>query len=394
MYFSISPILLLLLVSLVAAENYIVVVKPGNGGAVGGLISSLLGKTVPGLLQFTSGSFAGFKADLTPAQVALLRANSNVQYIEKDGQLRTWGVIHRENHSFKRTVLTQSPSTWGLERISQKTKALAPYQYVYDSTAGAGTCIYIIDSGIYTAHNDFGGRASFVQNFVSYETGDDLSGHGTAVAAAAAGTSYGVAKLAKIFSIKVCNQSGSCDVSAVVAGISAATNNAQSQQCPNGVVINLSLGGPSAGWQSVKDAIIAATQAGVFVVAAAGNDHANMNNYLPASAAGACAVGATDQNDAIWSYSNYGSMMAVFAPGVGIQTAGLGSPSASVTVDGTSMSAPYVAGLGAYLWAKNGKGAGSAPGVALCNTIKTTANANVITGSLGGSPNRLAYNGM
>jgi hypothetical protein len=56
------------------------------------------------------------------------------------------------------------------------------------------------------------------------------------------------------------------------------------------------------------------------------------------------------------------------------------------------MSAPYVSGLGAYLWAKNGKGTGAA-GVALCTTIKNTANANLITGSLNSSPNKLAYNG-
>jgi subtilisin family serine protease len=290
--------------------------------------------------------------------------------------------------------LTQAPSTWGLERISQKLKAVSPYQYLYDSTAGSGTCLYVIDSGIYTGHNEFSGRATFVQNYVYAESGDDLSGHGTAVAGAAAGTTYGVAKAAKIYSIKVCNQAGSCDVSSVVSAISLATNDAKTRQCPNGVIINLSLGGPSAGWQSVKDAVIAATQAGAFIVAAAGNDHANVNNYLPASAAGACSVGATDQNDAIWASSNYGTTMAVFAPGVGIQTAALGNPSASATVDGTSMSAPFVAGLGAYLWAKNGKGSSSAPGVALCATIKSTANANVVTGSLGGSPNKLAYNGM
>ena len=117
--------------------------------------------------------------------------------------LKTWGVINREPELSKRAALTQSPSTWGLERISQRPVASAPFRYSYDSTAGQGTCIYIIDSGVYTGHNEFAGRATFVQNYVYGETGDDLSGHGTAVAGAAAGAQYGVAKAAQIYSIKV-----------------------------------------------------------------------------------------------------------------------------------------------------------------------------------------------
>jgi subtilisin family serine protease len=134
-----------------------------------------------------------------------------------------------------------------------------------------------------------------------------------------------------VYDLKVCDQSGNCAVSAVVSAISAASNDAKNRACGNGVVINLSLGGPSAGWQSVKDAIIAAAQAGVFVVAAAGNTDVNAAGILPASAAGACAVGATDSNDVIASFSNYGTSLAVFAPGVGIQTAGIGNPNAAVS---------------------------------------------------------------
>lgn len=237
-------------------------------------------------------------------------------------------MINKTPHA-KRYSVTESPSSWGLGRISHAVKGST--QYVYDSTAGAGTCIYVLDSGIYTSHSDFGGRATTVQNYVTSEASGDLSGHGTAVAAAAIGTLYGAAKSSNAYSLKVCDQNGNCAVSSVVAAISAATNDAKSRSCPNGVIINLSLGGPSAGWQSVKDAIVAAAQTGAFVVAAAGNVNANANGYLPASAAGACAVGATDINDAIASFSNYGSVLAVFAPGVGIQTAGISSTTASVS---------------------------------------------------------------
>jgi subtilisin family serine protease len=215
-----------------------------------------------------------------------------------------------------------------LGRVSHKAKGVSAY--VYDSTAGAGTCIYVADTGIYTAHSDFGGRASSLQNWVTTESNADLNGHGTAVAGTAGSTTYGVAKLSSIFSLKVCDQNGNCNVSAVVAAIAFAASDFKNRNCPNGPVINLSLGGLSAGWQSVTNSVVAATQAGVLVVAAAGNNYANTQSYLPASAPGACAVGATDSNDAIATFSNWGSTVAVFAPGVDIESTYIGSTSATV----------------------------------------------------------------
>jgi subtilisin family serine protease len=129
----------------------------------------------------------------------------------------------------------------------------------------------------------------------------------------------------------VCDQNGNCNVSAVIAAIAFAANDYKNRNCPNGAIINLSLGGLSSGWQSVKDSVVAATQAGLLVVAAAGNDRANTANYLPASAPGACTVGATDINDAIASFSNWGSSIAVFAPGVNIQSTYIGSTTATVS---------------------------------------------------------------
>lgn len=230
----------------------------------------------------------------------------------------------------KRSLLTQSPGIWGLGRVSHKVKGVSTY--VYDSTAAQGTCVYVIDTGINVAHVDFGGRAINVANWVTTEPFDDLLGHGTAVAGTVGSNTYGVAKKTTIYSLKVCDQNGNCDVSNVVSAISYAVQDSKSRTCPNGVAINLSLGGLSAGWQSVKDAIVAATQAGAFVVAAAGNDGANTQNYLPASAPGACAVGATDSTDTIASWSNWGATLAVLAPGVYIQSTYIGSTSATVRI--------------------------------------------------------------
>jgi hypothetical protein len=191
--------------------------------------------------------------------------------------------------------------------------------------------VYVIDSGINTAHVEFGSRATSVTNWVSGESISDLSGHGTAVAGTVGATTYGVAKLTKLYSMKVCDVNGNCAVSSVVAAITAVINDSKTRTCTNGVVINLSLGGPSAGWQSVSQAIVTAVNAGVFVVSAAGNDGVNAAGTLPASAAGSCTVGATDVNDAKASWSNWGSVLAVFAPGVNVQSTYIGSNTATAS---------------------------------------------------------------
>jgi subtilisin family serine protease len=247
--------------------------------------------------------------------------------VELDGQMKVAGQLSRKIS--KRTLQTQSPGIWGLGRISHHAKSISTY--IYDSTAGQNTCVYVLDTGINTAHVEFGSRALSVSNWVSTESISDLNGHGTAVAGTVGATTYGVAKLTKLYSMKVCDQNGNCAVSSVVSAIAASINDSGSRSCTNGVVINLSLGGLNAGWQSVSQAVVTATQAGVLVVSAAGNNGATAANYLPASAPGSCTVGASDVNDAVPSWSNWGSKLAVFAPGVNVQSTYIGSNTATVS---------------------------------------------------------------
>ncbi|KAE9977295.1 hypothetical protein EG328_002124 [Venturia inaequalis] len=339
--------------------------------------------------QWSAGDLVGFTTSMTPGQARILQASLLALYVEPDGQMKVQGHLTRFS---KRTLQTQSPGVWGLGRVSHHASMIS--SYVYDSTAGQNTCVYIIDSGINTAHVEFGTRATFVQNWVSTESNTDLSGHGTAVAGVVGATTFGVAKLSNLYSMKVCDQNGNCAVSSVVAAIAATMNDSPNKPCHKGVVINLSLGGLNAGWSSVSQAVVSATNAGILVVSAAGNDGANAANYLPASAAGSCTVGATDVNDAKPSWSNWGNKLAVFAPGVNVQSTYIGSSNtATAYFDGTSMAAPHVAGLGAYLNSLNGK---TNPNT-MCNNIKTTATMNIITGltsgGQSGSPNKLAYNG-
>ena len=97
----------------------------------------------------------------------------------------------------------------------------------------------------------------------------------------------------------------------------------------------MSLGGGYSA--ATNSAVRAAYNKGVTVVVAAGNDNANAANYSPASEASAITVGATDINDNRASFSNYGTALDIFAPGVNILSSWIGSTSATRSISGTSM---------------------------------------------------------
>lgn len=131
-----------------------------------------------------------------------------------------------------------------------------------------------------------------------------------------------------------------------------------------------------------------AVSAGLFMAVAAGNSNDNAANYSPASAANVCTVGAIDKNDARASYSNYGSVVDVFAPGTDITSDWIRSSTDTNTISGTSMATPHITGLGAYILAIEG----SYSGKGLCDRIVQLATTGVVSNA-NGSPNRLAYNG-
>jgi subtilisin family serine protease len=174
----------------------------------------------------------------------------------------------------------------------------------------------------------FGGRATFAANFVD-SSNTDGNGHGTHVAGTIGSNTYGVAKKTRLYAVKVLNASGSGTTSGVVAGINFVATDAPNRSCPNGTVANMSLGGGYSA--SINNAAAALVDAGVFLAVAAGNDNANAANYSPASEASVCTVGATDSSDRKSSFSNYGSVVDVFAPGTSILSTWIGSTSATVS---------------------------------------------------------------
>lgn len=316
--------------------------------------------------------FKGFAGKIEAPVLEELRALPDVEYVEEE-------AIFRIN-----TYVSQTGAPWGLGRISHKAKGSTTY--VYDDSAGAGTCAYVIDTGIYTAHSQFGGRATFLANFAD-SSNTDGNGHGTHVAGTIGSSSYGVAKKTKLYAVKVLGSDGSGTTSGVVAGINYVANDAATRSCPNGTVANMSLGGGYSA--AINNAAAALVDAGVFLAVAAGNDNEDASDYSPASETTVCTVGATDKNDAKASYSNYGSVVDIHAPGTSILSTWIGSTSATNTISGTSMATPHITGLGAYLLTLLGK---KTP-AALCSYIKSSAISGSITGLPSGTVNKLAFNG-
>ena len=108
------------------------------------------------------------------------------------------------------------------------------------------------------------------------------------------------------------------------------TSDSKTRSCPNGAVANMSLGGSAS--TAVNSAARSMIQAGVFLAVAAGNSNANAANYSPSSETTVCTVGASDINDARASFSNYGSVVDIFAPGVNVLSSWIGSTSATVSL--------------------------------------------------------------
>ncbi|XP_041477095.1 extracellular serine proteinase-like [Lytechinus variegatus] len=306
--------------------------------------------------------FPGFAAQLSDRLVERLRKSDAVEYIEEDG-----------------VVEASSVASWGLDRIDQLS---LPLDDVYTPIGdGNGVDVYVIDTGININHVDYQGRSAL--SFDAFGgTGADCNGHGTHCAGTVAGTDYGVAKAANIFGVRVLNCMGSGSWSGVVAGCEWVAENANGPS-----VASMSLGGGAS--TTVDDAIQVMIDAGITVAVAAGNDDDNACNYSPARAVEAITVGATDSSDDRAYFSNYGTCVDIFAPGVSITSAWIGGSTASNTISGTSMACPHVAGAAAIVLGING----TITPAEVTYEILTKSISGVVSDPGFGSPNLLLYMG-
>ena len=272
---------------------------------------------------------------------------------------------------------SQTPATWGLDRIDQRDLPLNN-TYTYNQT-GAGVNAYIIDTGIRATHQQFTGRVGNGVDEVGGGT-NDCNGHGTHVSGTVGGTTYGVAKQVTLHPVRVLDCNGSGTTSGVIAGVDWVTANHVGPS-----VANMSLGGGAS--SALDSAVTNSINSGVSYAIAAGNSNADACTTSPARVAAANTVGPTTDTDARASFSNFGTCLDIFAPGNNITSSWNTSDAATNTISGTSMATPHVAGAIA-LYLQTNPGASPAT---VTQALISNSTLNHVTGAGTGSPNRLLY---
>ena len=347
-------------------DSYIVTLKKNAGFKAASSEGKGLIKEYGGTVGKTFGSaLNGYTATLSATEAKRLAADPSVAAVE-------------QNQTVHLADTTQSSAPWGLDRIDQAALPLSG-TYTYPDSAGSGVTAYVIDTGVRITHSQISGRASYGYDAVDGDTtAADGNGHGTHVATTIAGSTYGVAKKAKIVAVRVLDNAGSGTTAGVIAGIDWVTSNHSGPS-----VANLSLGGGAS--STLDTAVRNSIASGVTYAVAAGNSSANASSYSPARVTEAITVGATTSTDARASYSNYGSVLDIFAPGSSITAGWYTSDTATNTISGTSMATPHVAGAAAVYLA----GHTSATPAQVATALVNGATSNAVTSPGSGSPNKL-----
>ncbi|HUP31586.1 MAG TPA: S8 family serine peptidase [Gaiellaceae bacterium] len=348
-----------------AADSYIVVFERGAVGNVPAAAQELAAAHGGSVAFVYQHALEGFAAQLPAGRAQALARDPRVAYVEPDQAVEI--------------SASQSPATWGLDRVDQRALPL-DNTYNYNQT-GTGVHVYVVDTGVRGTHVEFTGRMGNGYTAINDGRGtNDCHGHGTHVAGTAGGTVYGVAKKVTVHPVRVLNCQGSGTTSGVIAGVDWVTANHVKP-----AVANMSLGGSAS--SSLDSAVSNSIAAGVSYAVAAGNSNADACNYSPARVGPAVTVGATTSTDARASYSNFGSCLDIFAPGSSITSAWSTSDTATNTISGTSMASPHVAGAIALYLETNPSASPSTVTQALIDNATT----GVVTSPGSGSPNRLLY---
>jgi aqualysin 1 len=320
--------------------------------------------------SFTYGSaLFGFAASVPEGRLSALRNDPRVEYVENDG------IAYATNQTIP----------WGITKVGADVSSTKAGN---GSGAITNVNVYVIDSGVDTAHPDLN-----VVNHVNFAGGPnkDCNGHGTHVAGSVAARDnaqdvVGVAPGAPVTGVKVLGCSGSGSWSGVIKGIDWVTANAKKP-----AVANMSLGGGVS--QSVDDAVVRSANSGVFYVLAAGNDGKDACTSSPARTGagtnnGILTVAATDSGDKEASWSNFGSCVDIWAPGVSILSTRNGG--GTTTMSGTSMASPHGAGGGALYLSSN---TGASPATVEA-ALKSAAQSTGTTSKDGKAIKRLYVGGF
>ncbi len=313
-----------------------------------------------------SNAIRGFSARLNLRQMQALENNPLVAYLEPDEPM----------------FASAQTLPWGINRIDAVSSSTLAGN---GSGAVSNVNVYIIDTGADAKHSDLN-----VVKHVNFAGGQnrDCHGHGTHVAgtvAARDNTSdvVGVAPGAPITGVKVLNCAGSGTTSGVIKGVDWVTANAVRP-----AIANMSLGGSAS--SSIDTAVKNSADSGVFYSVAAGNEGVDACTKSPARAgtnSGVMTVAATDSLDREASFSNYGSCVDIWAPGVSILSTRNGG--GTTTMSGTSMASPHVGGTGALYLSSHG----GATAATVESDLKTDSVAKTTTSKDGSTAIRLVYAG-
>ncbi|XP_074660722.1 extracellular serine proteinase-like isoform X2 [Tubulanus polymorphus] len=247
---------------------------------------------------------------------AKLEKEKFVTDVEEDGPCQV--------AQFSGQCSSESDAPWGLQRISKRNLDLDGTYDFNSQYLGEGVDVYFLDSGILMTHDEFQSQGSsrvrwgadFV-NTPSQQTDD--YGHGTSVSSIAVGNTVGVARKATAVAVKVTDNIGSGQISTLIAGIDWVIADHQAKSFPRKSIINLSLiAGKS---NLLKRAVESAMNAGIVVVAVAGNGEQDACRTMPGGIRDVITVACSNQADEACSYSNYGRCVSIYAPGDNITVA-------------------------------------------------------------------------
>ncbi|HEX8424061.1 MAG TPA: S8 family peptidase, partial [Pyrinomonadaceae bacterium] len=354
-------------------NHYLVVLHESVGRAQVGEVAGNLSRLHGGTIGYTyRNALRGFSVEMNEAQATALSRHPQVAFVEEDAEVEG--------------ASTQTSAPWQLDRLDQRNPA-PTNSYTYESD-GKGVNAYVIDGGIRYTHQEFGGRAAFAYDYLAGGTGLDCNGHGTHVAGLIGGNTYGVAKGAKLWSVRVLDCANQGTIARIVAGVDWVAGNHVKPAVANLSFITVVANTLNGTMDIAVKNLIAA---GVTTVVAAGNNTGDASSRTPARVPEAITVAATDPSDNRASFSNFGAVVDVFAPGVDITSAHSTGDTDTFVRSGTSSAAPIVAGIAArYL----GTRPGDAPD-AVSQAITTDASVGkVINPGSETTPNRLAYTGI
>jgi subtilisin family serine protease len=352
-------------------DRYVVMLAPPTDTAAFGgpsaptvaAAAADLGALYDAEVRTTWPAVRGFAATMSERDAIALAAEPGVAMVSEDGVVRA--------------VATQSPATWGIDRVDQRERPLDD-SYTYGTDA-SGVTAYVIDTGIRITHAELGGRARHGFSATG-GTADDCNGHGTHVAGTIGGATYGIAKGVQLVAVRVLDCDGRGSTEGVISGIDWVTANHSGPS-----VANMSLGGGAS--PALDAAVAVSVDSGVTYAVAAGNESTDACSRSPAGEPSAITVGATTSTDTRSSFSNFGTCVDVFAPGSDITSAWIDSDTSTRTISGTSMATPHVAGVAALYLA----GSPTAQPAQVAAAIVDGATPGAVVEPGNGSPDLLLF---